>query len=157
MMNFTTIFPDGTTGSGSFALSASCRVCSEASGLNDFVFSIGAESFAAESITYLRDENALSGSFKLGHFHLVFTPSGHVQYAEEDGGRVEVEHGKYTIEPSIRLLDPWPSDPIAPVLATTTSNLFPAISVVPEPAPFLLLLPMALILCVIAKHRNQNV
>jgi hypothetical protein len=93
----------------------------------------------------------------LGHSHLVFTPSGHVQYAEEDGGRVEVRHGEYTIEPSIGLLDPWPSDPIAPVLATTTSNLFQAILFVPEPASFLLLLPMALILCVIAMHRNQNV
>jgi hypothetical protein len=125
-MAFTATFSDGLKGSGSFRLTGPCSVCTDSGGLEDFAFSVGDVEYYGDSITYLRDRNALSGVLRVGHDHLVFTPSGHVHYSDASAGNVEVRHGEYSVDADI-----------LPSIETSAELVNP---IIPNPEPSSLLL-----------------
>jgi hypothetical protein len=127
LITFTATFSDGSNGAGSFLLREPCVVCTPETGLDSFHFALRGMLFDSESITYLSDLNALSGSLKVGSDHLVFTPSGKIHYADGSGESVRVWHGEYEVDETVFTSAVVSAETSRPVIAN------------PEPSSVLLL------------------
>jgi hypothetical protein len=101
LITFTATFSDGSKGAGSFQLKEPCVVCTAETGLDGFTFSLWGVNFDSESITYLSDRNALSGSLRIGDDHLVLTPSGRIHFSDGTGRSNQVWHGEYEIDEAV--------------------------------------------------------
>ena len=111
-LKFTAFLPDGVAGTGSFKLDQPCVICTKLTGLHDFSLVVAGTTFTTttDSITYLNDSHALSGSLKIGDGYVVFTPSGRLYY----DGR-SAEGGTYRIANA------------------TAADTNPSVAAVPEP------------------------
>ena len=127
LITFTTTFPDGSKGAGSFQLREPCVVCTAETGLERFTFSVRGVDFDSESMTFLSDLNALSGSLKIGNDHLVLTPSGKIHYSDGSGRSVQVWHGEYEVDEAVFTSTSISTDATRPIIAN------------PEPSSVLLL------------------
>src|SRR5689334_6419791 len=72
---------DVVVATGSFQTDGTCARCADAAGLESFSLTLQGHVLEPDSLAYRRDTNDLLGSFQSDGYHLVFTPSGHLQFS----------------------------------------------------------------------------
>lgn len=111
---------DEIQGVGVFNTDGLCLICTPDSGLSDFTFSLGGDSFTVDEVTFFRASNSLHASLTGTDdvlSHLLFTPSGNVQFSQREHGHQVVLHGDYALG-----RDPLNTPPAAEATATVPES-----------------------------------